>query len=211
MSETLTTKEQSRLEALEAVITSSEGALLATAHALRDIKAGKLYRQNYSSFEDYCQKRWGFTRQRGYQLVVFSEEVEMSTTVDTQPPANEREAREMRKERKQAERKPICDAPSKTPPPIVDAEPVHIKTAAEESAELNAQVAEALADAKPKRELSPFEHEVLDALDVDIADCVYLVDAIKNGECTPDMANATALQLSVTVKRLHKLAKALSV
>jgi hypothetical protein len=33
--------------------------------SLADIRDGKLYRgQGYSTFEDYCQQRWGFSRDR---------------------------------------------------------------------------------------------------------------------------------------------------
>ncbi|CCF84129.1 hypothetical protein NITHO_3110002 [Nitrolancea hollandica Lb] len=52
----------------------------------------RLYREaGYRTFEDYCQKRWGWTRQRAHQLMLAAE---VSTTVDI-PPANEAQAREL--------------------------------------------------------------------------------------------------------------------
>jgi hypothetical protein len=38
------------------------------AKALYQIHSEKLYRTDYSSFEDYCEKRWGFKRQQGFRL-----------------------------------------------------------------------------------------------------------------------------------------------
>jgi hypothetical protein len=37
-------------------------------NALMEIREHKLYR-SFGTFEEYCQKRWGWTRQRAYQLV----------------------------------------------------------------------------------------------------------------------------------------------
>lgn len=62
----LTVSEQKKLRKLEAVI---ETPGLAVSYALRAIQEEKLYRQSFKTFEDYCSQRWGFTRQRAYQLL----------------------------------------------------------------------------------------------------------------------------------------------
>lgn len=39
------------------------------ASSLRDIHEKKLWQDGYSSFEDYCQQKFGMSRQRAYQLI----------------------------------------------------------------------------------------------------------------------------------------------
>lgn len=77
MSKAMTVRESSKLSAaeerelvsLERAIETTRGALIALATALTEIRDKKLYRATYSSFEAYCQDRWGFTRQRAHQLM----------------------------------------------------------------------------------------------------------------------------------------------
>ena len=102
----LTTAEADKLEKFEAVIGKGMSSFLEVGNALAEIKQGKLYRSTYKTFENYCDKRWGFTRQRAHQLVYAADmaeelkaevaKVKMSTQVDkTVPVANERQAREL--------------------------------------------------------------------------------------------------------------------
>lgn len=45
--------------------------------ALLSIKAGKRYREaGYSTFEDYCQRRWAISRRHGYRLLLAATTVE---------------------------------------------------------------------------------------------------------------------------------------
>ena len=47
-----------------------EGALSDAWHALRKIHDEKLYKADkYKTFEDYCEKRWGYSKSRAYQLI----------------------------------------------------------------------------------------------------------------------------------------------
>jgi hypothetical protein len=54
-----------------------------------------LHRESHETFEDYCRKRWGFTKARANQLIGAAEIAgDMATTVAI-PPRNERQAREL--------------------------------------------------------------------------------------------------------------------
>jgi hypothetical protein len=55
-----------RLAYHEAIIENSHQA---ARDALYAIYAEKLYLHTHGSFEDYCEQRWGYSRQHGYRLV----------------------------------------------------------------------------------------------------------------------------------------------
>jgi hypothetical protein len=93
----LTPSEISDFERLEKVVEAGKQTFVAVGLALTEIRDRKLYRRDYSTFEAYCQDRWGWSRQRGSQLIQAAAVVEalpekMSTVVD-----NERVARELAK------------------------------------------------------------------------------------------------------------------
>jgi hypothetical protein len=59
------------LAELEAVIEKGLDAFIEVGMALVAIKAGKKYRAaGYATFEDYCLRRWGMSREHGRRLVV---------------------------------------------------------------------------------------------------------------------------------------------
>jgi len=58
----LTDTEQKRLEASEKIISNGCKSMFSMGTALQIIRDHKLYRNLYSSFEDYCRIRWGFGR-----------------------------------------------------------------------------------------------------------------------------------------------------
>jgi hypothetical protein len=63
--------------------------------ALLKIRDEKLYRGEYKTFEDYCDKKWDIDRSRAYQLIDSAEVVatlKMSTVVDKLP-TSERQTR----------------------------------------------------------------------------------------------------------------------
>ena len=69
----------------EAIIDDGLKSFLHVGRSLIAIRDGSLYEEGYDTFEQYCQKRWNFTRQRAYQLVEAAETVDslkMSTIVD---------------------------------------------------------------------------------------------------------------------------------
>jgi hypothetical protein len=91
MNEEITT----RLTDLEGVIERGLATFIEVGQALREIRDSRLYRERYSTFEDYCRERWEFNDRRASQLIAAAE---VSTTVGTSEipaPANEAVAREL--------------------------------------------------------------------------------------------------------------------
>lgn len=86
-------RDDERLAELEKVIAKGRKTFVEVGRALAEIRDTRLYRREYSGFEEYCQKKWGWTRQRAYQLMDAAE-VQMSTAVDI---SSERAARELGK------------------------------------------------------------------------------------------------------------------
>jgi hypothetical protein len=84
-------RDDERLAELEKVIAKGRKTFVEVGRALAEIRDTRLYRREYSGFEEYCQKKWGWTRQRAYQLMDAAE-VQMSTAVDI---SSERAAREL--------------------------------------------------------------------------------------------------------------------
>lgn len=60
MDSQLTVVEQSELDRNEAVIQQGLRTFVDVGNALAAIRDGRLYRQDYKTFEDYCRDRWGF-------------------------------------------------------------------------------------------------------------------------------------------------------
>lgn len=66
---------------------------MALAQALAEIRDKKLYRAGFSTFEEYCRQKWGFSKQRAYQLLEGAETVK-SLPAKSQPLVDsERQAR----------------------------------------------------------------------------------------------------------------------
>lgn len=99
--EPITTAESEELANCEQVVIGYKRELIEVAKALRTIRDKRLYRQDFLSFAAYCKDRFGFSKSRGYQLIEFAVQAE-STTVDTEPPANERQARARKAKEKPA-------------------------------------------------------------------------------------------------------------
>ncbi|HEY9648269.1 MAG TPA: hypothetical protein V6C88_17965 [Chroococcidiopsis sp.] len=91
----LSVSEQIELSHLERDIERGKDATLAMAKALLAIRDRQLYRQDYRSFEAYCQERWGFGERYGRMLTQFAENVVQLQTGTMVPvlPANERQSR----------------------------------------------------------------------------------------------------------------------
>lgn len=77
----------------EAVIARALPHQEVVAFALLEINERGLYRPEYRSFKDYLLRRWQLCRVRGDQLLKFARLKRMSTTVGTNAPENERQAR----------------------------------------------------------------------------------------------------------------------
>lgn len=92
----LTAPEQTTLTECESTIRNGLQTFYEVGQALRKIRDGKLYRESYATFEDYCKDRWQMSRPRAYQLMEGSQVVEnLSTQVDIQP-ENERQVRPLK-------------------------------------------------------------------------------------------------------------------
>ena len=92
----LTTREQRELGRAERTIARGLKSFLAVGMALKEIRDKRLYRQHYDTFEEYCIRRWDFSRIRAYQICAASEVVaDLSTVVNIPLPGNEAQARPM--------------------------------------------------------------------------------------------------------------------
>lgn len=85
----LTLNEKRTFAECERIIERGKQTFVAVGAALQKIRDQKLYREQYATFEDYCRERWGWSRQRAYQIISAAEVVkslpaEMSTMVDTE-------------------------------------------------------------------------------------------------------------------------------
>lgn len=94
-SKTLTAEEAKLLKKCEAIIDVGRRQFKETLEALTKIHDGKLYRADYKNFEDYCQKKWGFSASRARQLIGAAETVENLKSVTIVTPSNEGQVREL--------------------------------------------------------------------------------------------------------------------
>lgn len=80
----LATVEQEALMRCEAVIAKGLHTYIEVGRALLDIRDQRLYRATHQTYADYCNERWGMSRQRAYQLIDASQvATDLSTIVDT--------------------------------------------------------------------------------------------------------------------------------
>lgn len=69
MSTALTKPERSVLAECEAVIKRGMESFVEVGNALLRIREGRLYKDAYSSFENYCSDKWGFKRGNAHDLI----------------------------------------------------------------------------------------------------------------------------------------------
>jgi DNA modification methylase len=73
-----------------------EQGLGGAAYSLRKIRDERLYREQWGTFEDYCQQRWGFTRRHVDNVIAFTtvrDEIENNCS---QPPERESQIRSLK-------------------------------------------------------------------------------------------------------------------
>jgi hypothetical protein len=95
----LTAAERSKLAELEGVIGQGEQWLMRVGVSLKVIRDEKLYRDEFNTFEAYCQSRWNFTKSRANQLIGATDVVEGLATIvakGTPLPSNEGQARALK-------------------------------------------------------------------------------------------------------------------
>jgi hypothetical protein len=66
---TRTVVDRHRLAQLEGIIARNLESVMDVARALKEIRDNRLYLEQYATWEDYCQRRWGFTGRRARQLI----------------------------------------------------------------------------------------------------------------------------------------------
>lgn len=69
MAKELTAPESKALTVCERTIEQGLPAFVGVGRALAEIRGGKLWRQGYDSFAEYCQTRWEFGNRRARQLI----------------------------------------------------------------------------------------------------------------------------------------------
>lgn len=90
MSEVVVTE---RLGELEAAIGRGLETFVEVGRALMEIRDAGLYRDSYSTFEDYCDGRWQLKRRRAYELMEASQATEVVSEIShTAPPLRESHA-----------------------------------------------------------------------------------------------------------------------
>lgn len=93
----LSSQEEEEFSKFELIIEKGLQTFFEVGQALTQIRDQRLYRKGYSTFEDYCIKRWGFQRRKAYRLMEAAE-VLKNVSHGTQIiflPQNERQAREL--------------------------------------------------------------------------------------------------------------------
>jgi phage N-6-adenine-methyltransferase len=93
----------SDLEQQEAVIERGLQGFTDIGPALAKIRDGRLYRQHFATFEDYCDKRWGLTHRSVNRIIASGTLVKAMEVVALEPgpmgpvplPSSERQAREL--------------------------------------------------------------------------------------------------------------------
>lgn len=130
--EILTADESDALAVCEQRIAAGIEAFRDVVFALKEVRDRRLYREKHATFEDYCQTRWGFTRQRGYQLIDAAEAI-ASLPTECQPVVDtERSARELARVEPQHREKVVRKA--------AEAGPVTSKAIKEAAAEVEVDI-----------------------------------------------------------------------
>ena len=69
MKEAISLTESKRLIELESVIERGQKTFLEVGDALTEIRDSRIYRSDYGTFDEYCKIKWGWQRQRAYELI----------------------------------------------------------------------------------------------------------------------------------------------
>lgn len=94
----------SDLATCEEIIARGLGTFVEVGQALLRIRDERLYRESHDTFEAYCRERWGFSRERGRQLINAAEVIESLPPTIVATPPNEAVARELAPLRSDPER-----------------------------------------------------------------------------------------------------------
>lgn len=103
----LSASDRADLGRLERVIDRAQESFRDLVFALREIHQRKLFKSEFFSWNDYCLKRWGFTRRYAAYLIQAARLIEECEAEGTTPPANQNQARRILN----ARRKPSISEP----------------------------------------------------------------------------------------------------
>lgn len=149
MTTALTTTEHQKYLECNAVIEHGLQTFFDVGTALMVVRNDRLYREEYGTFEDYCQQKWGWTRQRANQLIASADVVanlaEMTTIVVK--PTTESQARALTKLKPEKQRAVWKDVVETAPKGKVTAK--HVQAVVEQHKEPTKPKPE---PAKPKPE-----------------------------------------------------------
>ena len=84
-----------RLAELEKVINRGKKSFIEVGMALAEIRDLRLYRLTFKTFEGYCREKWGWGRQRAYELIAASEAVRSLPVECNNNITNDFQAREL--------------------------------------------------------------------------------------------------------------------
>jgi hypothetical protein len=94
----LTPIEHDDLARLEVVIERGMQSFVEVGNALLEVNDRRLYREQFSTFQEYCQSKWNMTARRAYQLCEAAEVVkQLPENVNHGSQINERQVRELAK------------------------------------------------------------------------------------------------------------------
>jgi hypothetical protein len=68
-SQVMSIREANRLDELEKTIARGKKTFVEVGLALAEIRDLRLYKREYSGFEEYCREKWGWTKQHAYRLI----------------------------------------------------------------------------------------------------------------------------------------------
>lgn len=91
----LSLAERAELRQLETVISRGWQTFIQVGEALSQIHEKRLYREDFRTFEEYCQKVWQWSRQRAYQMMDGAKTARVMEEVGV-PVVTERQARELK-------------------------------------------------------------------------------------------------------------------
>lgn len=93
--EELSLAERAELRHLETMISRGWQTFIQVGEALNQINEKRLYREDFRTFEEYCQKVWKWSRQRAYQMMDGAKTARVMEEAGV-PVTTERQARELK-------------------------------------------------------------------------------------------------------------------
>lgn len=93
MTPALAPRDAERLADLEVTIAQGLSTFVEVGGALAEIRETRLYRAEFVTFEEYCQRRWYMNASRARQLIASAQVVAAVESVTTVTPANEAQTR----------------------------------------------------------------------------------------------------------------------